>query len=393
MNQVNILNISIDNLTQEELLLLLKTKGGVVVTPNVDHVIKLQKDPEFHHIYHEADYRVCDSQILKIVSKWLGSPIREKISGSDFFPAFYNHFKDDPNTKIFLLGAAEGVARQAQKNINSKLGRDIVIDSYSPSYGFEKNEAECQKIIEMINQSGATVLAVGVGAPKQEKWIYKYKNQLPNIKVFMAIGATLDFEAGNRPRSPQWMSKFGVEWAFRLLSEPKRLWKRYLVEDLPFFWLVFQQKLNLYQYKSPIGQLLKRAGLISSEQVAEILEEQAYQRHFRFGDLLAQRGWVKPETIDFFAEELPELATTHPTQPLGQYLKKAALLNDDQIRRILNYQRKTGMKFGEIAVLKGWVKQETIDCFLDTVASEHRIRSVDDRKNYNKKQSMTPIAS
>ncbi|MCT7973527.1 WecB/TagA/CpsF family glycosyltransferase [Laspinema olomoucense] len=392
MNKINILNVSIDNLTQEELLLLLKEKGGVVVTPNVDHLIKLQKDPEFHHIYQEADYRVCDSQIVKIVSKWLGSPIREKISGSDLFPAFYTYFKDDPDTKIFLLGAAEGVAHKAQKNINSKLGRDMVIGSYSPSYGFEKNEAECQKIIEMINESGATVLAVGVGAPKQEKWISKYKNQLPNIKVFMAIGATLDFEAGNRPRSPEWMSKYGVEWAFRLMSEPKRLWKRYLVEDLPFFLLVFQQKLNLYQYKSPIGQLLKTAGLISSEQVEEILQEQAYQRHLRFGDLLARRGWVKPETVDFFAEELPQLETAHPQQPLGQYLKKAALLNDDQITRILNYQRQTGMKFGEIAVLKGWVKQETIDWFLETVKAEHKVRSLEDKQKYGK-PSMRAIAS
>ncbi|MCT7995070.1 WecB/TagA/CpsF family glycosyltransferase [Laspinema olomoucense] len=392
MNKINILNVSIDNLTQEELLLLLKEKGGVVVTPNVDHLIKLQKDPEFHHIYQEADYRVCDSQIVKIVSKWLGSPIREKISGSDLFPAFYTYFKDDPDTKIFLLGAAEGVAHKAQKNINSKLGRDMVIGSYSPSYGFEKNEAECQKIIEMINESGATVLAVGVGAPKQEKWISKYKNQLPNIKVFMAIGATLDFEAGNRPRSPEWMSKYGVEWAFRLMSEPKRLWKRYLVEDLPFFWLVFQQKLNLYQYKSPIGQLLKTAGLISSEQVEEILQEQAYQRHLRFGDLLARRGWVKPETVDFFAEQLPQLETAHPHQPLGQYLKKAALLNDDQITRILNYQRQTGMKFGEIAVLKGWVKQETIDWFLETVKAEHKVRSLEDKQKYGK-PSMRAIAS
>ncbi len=392
MNQIKILNVSIDNLTQEELLLLLKKQGGVVVTPNVDHLIKLQNDPEFHHIYQEADYRVCDSQILKLVSNWLGDPIREKISGSDFFPAFYNYFKDDEDTTIFLLGAAEGVAHEAQKKINSKLGREIVIGSYSPSYGFEKNEAECQKIIEMVNQSGATVLAVGVGAPKQEKWIYKYKNQLPNIKVFMAIGATLDFEAGNRPRSPEWMSKYGVEWAFRLMSEPKRLWKRYLIEDLPFFWLVFQQKLNLYQYKSPIGQLLKRAGLISTEQVEEILQEQAYQRHLRFGDLLARRGWVKPETVDFFAEQLPKLATAHPQQPLGQYLKKAALLNDDQITRILNYQNQTGMKFGEIAVLKGWVKQETIDWFVDTVTDEHQARSLNGEKNY-RKPSMTAIAS
>lgn len=392
MNRVHILNVAIDNLSQQELLNLLKQQGGIVVTPNVDHLIKLQADPEFHQVYQSVDYRVCDSQILKLVSHWLGTPIREKLSGSDLFPAFYQHCKDDKNVKIFLLGAAEGVAEKAKQRINQKVGREMVVDCYSPSYGFEKNKAECEKIVERVNRSGATVLAVGLGAPKQEKWIYNYRNRFPNINVFMAIGATIDFEAGNRPRSPQWMSKLGIEWAFRLMSEPKRLWKRYLVEDLPFFWLILKQKLNLYKYQTPIGQLLQKAGLVSREQVEAILQEQAYERHLRFGDLLVRRGWVKPETVDFFAEELPKLASFHPEQPLGQYLKKAALLNDYQIEQILTFQRRTGLKFGEIAVLKGWLKQETIDLFLDAVAAEKKARSLHRDRDY-RESSVTAIAS
>ena len=90
-------------------------------------------------------------------------------------------------------------------------------------------------------------MAIGVGAPKQEKWICKYKHKLPNIKIFLAIGATIDFEAGNIKRAPKWMSDIGLEWLHRLLSEPKRLWKRYLIEDLPFLWLILEQKLNLYK--------------------------------------------------------------------------------------------------------------------------------------------------
>jgi exopolysaccharide biosynthesis WecB/TagA/CpsF family protein len=98
----------------------------------------------------------------------------------------------------------------------------------------------------MINKSEATVLAIGVGAPKQEKWIYKYKNRLAKINFFFAIGATIDFEADNVKRAPRWMSEIGFEWLYRLFSEPHRLWKRYLVEDLPFFWLILKQKFNLY---------------------------------------------------------------------------------------------------------------------------------------------------
>ncbi len=247
MKAVNILNISIDNITQKDLLDKLNLYGGIVVTPNVDHLVKLQKDAEFVEAYDKASYRVCDSKILQIVSRFLGSPIDEKISGSDLLPAFYEHNKDNEEIKIFLLGAAPGVAAKAQSNINAKIGREIVVDTFSPDLGFEKDEAECLQIVERINDSGATVLCVGLGAPKQEKWIMKHKHLLKNVKIFLAIGATIDFEAGHKPRSPKWMSNLGLEWLHRLFSEPKRLWKRYLIEDTYFFWLVLQQKLKLYQ--------------------------------------------------------------------------------------------------------------------------------------------------
>ncbi|NER31345.1 MAG: WecB/TagA/CpsF family glycosyltransferase, partial [Symploca sp. SIO1C4] len=90
----------------------------------------------------------------------------------------------------------------------------------------------------------------GVGAPKQEKWICKYKSKLPQIKIFMAIGATIDFEAGNINRAPKWVSEVGMEWLYRLLSEPQRLWKRYLVDDPLFFWLILKQKLKLYKFSA-----------------------------------------------------------------------------------------------------------------------------------------------
>lgn len=246
MKQVNLLNLGIDNITMQELLKELQF-GGVVYTPNVDHLMKLQKNQEFYLAYQKADYLVCDSKILIYASKFLGIPIEEKISGSDLFPAFYNYYKDDENMKIFLLGGWEETAKIAQQKINSKVGRDMVVATYSPPFGFEKDEQECQKIIELINNSGATVLGIGVGAPKQELWLEKFKHQLENVKVFLAIGATINFEAGNMKRAPQWMSEIGLEWFYRLLSEPNRLWKRYLLDDLPFFLLVLKQKFRLYK--------------------------------------------------------------------------------------------------------------------------------------------------
>ncbi len=250
MERVRLLNLLIDNLTKTELLQNLEQNGGIVFTPNVDHLTNLQNDQAFYEAYNISNYRVCDSQVLIYASKFLNRPLKEKISGSDFFPAFYMYNKNNESVKIFLLGAAEGVAKKAQENINNRVGRDIVVAAHSPSFGFEKNETECQKIVDLINSSKATVLAIGVGAPKQEKWILKYKDQLTNIKVFLAIGATIDFESGNKKRCPKWMSELGIEWLHRLIHEPRRLWKRYLVAGIPFVWLILKQKLNLYQ--SPV---------------------------------------------------------------------------------------------------------------------------------------------
>jgi N-acetylglucosaminyldiphosphoundecaprenol N-acetyl-beta-D-mannosaminyltransferase len=246
MRQINLLNVTIHDMTMQELLNKLRN-GGIVFTPNVDHVMKLQKNQEFYGVYQEADYRVCDSKVLIYVSNFLGTPIHEKISGSDLFPAFYCYFQNDENIKIFLLGSETEVVKQAQKKVNTKVGRNIVIAAHSPSFGFDENEEECQKIVELINRSEATVLAIGVGAPKQEIWIAKYRKQLKHVKIFLAIGATIDFEAGTIQRSPKWMSEIGLEWFYRLLNEPKRLWKRYILSVIPFFWLVLQQRLQLYR--------------------------------------------------------------------------------------------------------------------------------------------------
>lgn len=240
--RVRILNIEIDSFSLEEFLVNLHR--GIVFTPNVDHLMKLQEDPEFVKAYEKADFRICDSQILMYAAKFLGTPIKAKISGADLFPLFCEYHSDNKDTKIFLIGGASGVPQQAQKNINKRIGREIIVEAYSPSFGFEKNDAECEDILNLIRQSSANVLVMGVGAPKQEKWIVKYHRQLPNINIFMGVGAAIDFAAGNKLRSPQFISNLGLEWLFRLLSEPRRLWKRYLLQDMPFFWLLLKQKLR-----------------------------------------------------------------------------------------------------------------------------------------------------
>jgi N-acetylglucosaminyldiphosphoundecaprenol N-acetyl-beta-D-mannosaminyltransferase len=243
--KVTILNVDIDNISKLDFLEQLDY--GVVFTPNVDHLVKLQRNDAFLSAYAMADYKICDSTILMYASQFLGTPIQEKISGSDLLPDFCAYHQRNSAMKLFLLGGIDGVAQKAQYRINDQFERDMVVAAHSPSYGFEKDEAECLEIVARINRSDATVLVVGVGAPKQELWISRYKGQLPNIKIFLAVGAAIDFAAGNKSRSPQWMSEMGLEWLYRLVSEPRRLWKRYLIDDVPFIWLILMQKLKGYK--------------------------------------------------------------------------------------------------------------------------------------------------
>jgi N-acetylglucosaminyldiphosphoundecaprenol N-acetyl-beta-D-mannosaminyltransferase len=245
MKKIKILNINLHSLKRSELLISL-TKG-VIITPNVDHLVKLQGDKEFYDIYQKADWVICDSTILSLGAKFLGRPVEEVIPGSSLLPAYCEFHKKNNEIKIFLLGAKTGVAAVAMNKINLRTGRNIVVGAHSPSFGFEKNEEECEKIISLINKTDATVLVVGVGAPKQEKWIYKYKDRFQNIRLFMALGATIDFEADSIKRAPEIFQKVGMEWLYRLLKEPKRLWKRYLIDDLPFFYLILKQKRGVYR--------------------------------------------------------------------------------------------------------------------------------------------------
>lgn len=244
MSHIRILNVDILDITQEELLQ--KLTKGVLVTPNVDDIMKHQRDEEFHRYASMAEFSVCDSKIVLLASRFLGTPLKEAIPGSSFFPKYCEYHKDD-NTRIFLLGAKEGVGEIARARINARIGREIVVATYSPPYGFEHDGNECQHIIDVVQSSNANVVVVGLGNPKQTKWIYKYREKLPNVDVFLALGATIDFEAGNIKRAPKIFQKLALEWLYRFAKEPKRLFRRYFIEDMPFWGLLLKQKLNLYK--------------------------------------------------------------------------------------------------------------------------------------------------
>ena len=174
-DKVKILNVEIDNISKEELLA--RLKKGVLVTPNVDDMMKHQRVEVFHRNALRAEFCVCDSKVLLLASKIIGTPLKEAIPGSSFFPNYCEYHKDD-DTRIFLLGAKEGVGEEARRRINERAGREMVVDTYSPPFGFENDEAECEHIVELLKGSTANVVLVGLGNPKQTNWIFKYKQSI-----------------------------------------------------------------------------------------------------------------------------------------------------------------------------------------------------------------------
>ena len=243
--RVKILNASVNNITMGELVS--EFKEGLLLTLHVDMIMKLQRDRDFYNILPEFDLITCDSQILYFATKLLGSPVKERVSGSDFFPLYYMHNKENADVKIFLCGGSPGIADMAKNNINEKVGRKIIVGTYSPSFEFDKDPDEIQLMIDRINKSEATVLLVGLGGGRQEKFIVNYRDQFSHVKTFLPLGGTIDYEARTFKRPSAWITEWGLEWLYRLIKEPKQRWRRYILHQPPVLFYLLSQRLGFYK--------------------------------------------------------------------------------------------------------------------------------------------------
>lgn len=243
------MNVWVDNLAMPELMA--RMDRGVVFTLNPDHLYHLQRNRAFFDAYRQADFITSDSKYVYWALGWIGRRIKEKCSGSDVVPAYCWHHRDNADVKVFLLGAAPGIADRARDRINERCGREVVVAAHSPSMKFVSDPQEIDAVIQLINDSGATCVIVGLGAPKQEIWITQYRHAMPKVKVLMGVGATIDYEAGAVARAPRWMTRVGLEWVYRITTEPRRYWRRYL-RDMEFFWYVLLDGLRLYRSPFPV---------------------------------------------------------------------------------------------------------------------------------------------
>ncbi|PHS01539.1 MAG: glycosyltransferase [Blastopirellula sp.] len=204
-----------------------------VVTPNVDHTVLLQENKQLRDAYSDAELVLADGWPVVWASRMLKKAVPQRVPGSDLVPNIFSAAKTDNPLRTFLLGAAPGVARRAANKIKNRYQGVNICGTYSPPMGFENDDAENYKIIDLVNRSNAQLLILGLGAPKQELWIHRHRHEL-QADVAICAGATIDFLAGEKSRAPQWMQQTGLEWAHRILTDPKRLARRYAKDAIVF---------------------------------------------------------------------------------------------------------------------------------------------------------------
>lgn len=232
MEKVNILGVKVDMVTIDEAASLImkfldEEKFHSVFTPNSEIIMRAYRDADFAALLNSADLLTADGIGVVYASKMLKKPIKERAAGFDIAKKVLEQMNYTGH-KLFLFGGKPGVAEKAAENLKKDYP-DLLIAGMRNGYFKEEDEAD---IVKEINESGADMLFVCLGAPKQEEWINRHKTDLTSVRVAMGIGGSLDVFAGTVQRAPEFFCKTGLEWFYRLVKEP---WRAKRMADLPKF--------------------------------------------------------------------------------------------------------------------------------------------------------------
>ncbi|MEP7050026.1 MAG: WecB/TagA/CpsF family glycosyltransferase [Pseudomonadota bacterium] len=215
--------------------------GGTVFTPNVDHVVQVEHDPRFRAAYDQVSLSLVDGMPLMWAARLLKTPLPEKVSGSDLILPLMRRAAERGH-RVYFLGGAAGAAELAKQKLLEQFPALQVV-GVDPARVDVNGSAEVQApILARIAAAKPDLLLVALGAPKQEIWSHEQRAALGSA-VAIGVGASLDFIAGAQTRAPKWMSDSGLEWAYRLAQNPRRMASRYLLRDPQFFGIVARQML------------------------------------------------------------------------------------------------------------------------------------------------------
>jgi N-acetylglucosaminyldiphosphoundecaprenol N-acetyl-beta-D-mannosaminyltransferase len=245
--RVAILGVGIDAVTMggavaEFQRLIVTGTPALACSLHVDLCMKIQRDPELREIYRAADLVLVDGTPMMWAARFLGTPLPERVSGSEFVPTFCRAAVRE-GYRLFLLGAAPDVAAGARRRLEQQNPGLAIVGTYSPPLGFEHDARENAHIVRRVREARPDVLFAAFGPSKQEKWLFRFRHEL-GVPVSMGVGSTFDYLGGRLKRAPVWLQRMGLEWSYRLIQEPRRLWRRYLLEDPPFVYHVIRQRLQ-----------------------------------------------------------------------------------------------------------------------------------------------------
>lgn len=207
-------------------------KGGWIITVNLQHLQRCENDPEYRELVEEADLVVADGMPLVWAGALQGTPVPQRIAGSDLISSLTSAAAEHGRS-IFFLGGTADSAQVAASTLQARYPALQVAGTYSPDLGFENDPAQIDHISEMLVDAAPDVIYVALGSPKQEQLIRQLRDQLPSA-WWIGVGISFSFVAGQVKRAPLWMQRCGLEWMHRLVQEPRRLAHRYLVQGLPF---------------------------------------------------------------------------------------------------------------------------------------------------------------
>ncbi|MBA2963453.1 MULTISPECIES: WecB/TagA/CpsF family glycosyltransferase [Ramlibacter] len=218
---------------------LARGKGLWVVTANLDFLRRFVKDPAARRIYADADVRVADGMPLVWASHLQGTPLPERVAGSSLVRPLCQRAAEG-GWRVYLLGGEAGAARAAADKLVAEFPTLQIAGLSSPWFSARPTDAEVEQVAATLSEARPDLVLVALGSPKQELVIHKLHKRLPNV-CWMGVGISLSFIAGHRRRAPPLMQKLGLEWMHRLVQEPKRLFRRYVLEDLPFAAVLFRR--------------------------------------------------------------------------------------------------------------------------------------------------------
>jgi N-acetylglucosaminyldiphosphoundecaprenol N-acetyl-beta-D-mannosaminyltransferase len=235
--RVTLHGLPIDPLTEQQALDALFAslndgRGGVVLTPNLDHLQRYAKEPGVREAYARADLVLADGMPLVWASRLQGTPLPARVPGSDLVWAVSKRAARE-RSSVYLLGGAPGVASLAQTRLNETVAGLKIAGTHCPGYGFLERPDEVETMLAEVVDAAPDVVFVGLPSPTAEEAIELLRAKLPGA-WFLGVGVSLSFIAGDVRRAPPWMRRTGLEWIWRLIQEPRRLARRYLLDGLPF---------------------------------------------------------------------------------------------------------------------------------------------------------------